>query len=383
MKVLHINCNYIGTALHRVMFRKLNRNGGHKVFAPSDGRTAWRSFQPEADETVSVCYRRYDRYFYYRKQSKLCRSVEEHFDVSGFDCLHAYTLFTDGGCAMTLSQKYGIPYVAAVRGTDLNGFFRLRPLLRSRGVKILENASAVFFLSEEFRRKLLERYVPRDKRVEILKKSHIVPNGLDPFWLENPAPAKPAEELTRIERGEIRVIFTGRIDQNKNLTRTAAAVEELNRRGYTVRFTAVGPVAEEGILEQLRRFPFFTYEPAQPKEQLIERYRENDIFVMPSLSETFGLVYAEAMSQGLPVVYTVGEGFYGQFPEGEAGYGVDPRDTGDVADKILRIVENYREISSRCQALARRFDWEQITTRYNAIYEDVVNTYSRETEKKP
>ena len=37
-------------------------------------------------------------------------------------------------------------------------------------------------------------------------------------------------------------------------------------------------------------------------------YRENDIYVMPSIIETFGLVYAEAMSQGLPVIYTRGQG---------------------------------------------------------------------------
>ena len=142
-------------------------------------------------------------------------------------------------------------------------------------------------------------------------------------------------------------------------------------------------VAEEGVLEQLRRFPFFTYVPTQPKEQLIDRYRENDIFVMPSFSETFGLVYGEAMSQGLPVIYTAGEGFSGQFPEGEAGYGVDPRDTDDLVEKILLVVKNYRELHRRCPGLARRFDWDKIIAQYERIYEDIVSAYKHGTEKMP
>lgn len=40
---------------------------------------------------------------------------------------------------------------------------------------------------------------------------------------------------------------------------------------------------------------------------------------MPSHKETFGLVYAEAMSQGLPIIYTKNQGFDGQFPDGYVG----------------------------------------------------------------
>jgi len=373
MKVLHINCNYIGTALHRVMFRHVNAGGGHKVFVPSDGRKEWQGFVPAADETVSECFRPYDRYIFFKKQAQIRRSVEKSFDVKGFDCLHAYTLFTDGNCAMTLSKKYNIPYVAAVRNTDLNGFFKRRWLLRRRGIRILENASAVFFLSETYRRQLLERYVPRDKWDGILQKSHIIPNGVDPFWLENPAPPKGEETMARLRRREVRVIVAARIDRYKNQVRTAEAVEELIRRGYEVRFTAVGRVLEDSVLERLRQCPGFVYIPPQPKEKLLELYRENDLFVMPSTDETFGLVYPEAMSQRLPVIYSVGEGFYGQFPEGEAGYAADPRSTQDVVDKILLALEHYEEISARAPELARRFDWRDITAQYQEIYRHVTS----------
>ena len=366
MKVLHINCNYTNSALHRTMLRHLNANGGeHRVFIPTDGGIP---FECEENEIEARCFTRLDRYIYFKKQAQIMAAAERAYDVGSFDCLHAYTVFTDGNCAMRLAEKYGIPYVVAVRNTDLNGFFKRRVLLRPRGVRILENASAVFFLSEEYRRQLLEKYVPAAKREAILAKSHVIPNGIDPSWLENSAPEKPEEDLARIEGGNLRLIFSGRIFRYKNPLRTAEAVKLLNERGYHVTFTAVGPAVDEKLLSDLLAYDNVEYIPAQPREKLRELYREHDLFVMPSTDETFGLVYPEAMSQGLPVVYSAGEGFYGQFPEGEAGFAADPHDTEDVAEKILLAAEHYREISRRCPALAKRFDWNDIAVRYAEIY---------------
>ncbi|MBQ7736596.1 MAG: glycosyltransferase family 4 protein [Oscillospiraceae bacterium] len=372
MRVLHINCNYIGTKLHRTMFRLLDREGEHRVFIPSDGREAWKDFVPEKDEHVSVCFRRFDRYIYFKKQEQILKSVEQTWPVGEFDCIHAYTLFTDGNCAMRLSKKYGIPYVVAVRNTDVNGFFKRRWLLRPRGIRILKNASRVFFLSEEYRRILLEKYVPRALWDMVLEKSVIVPNGIDSFWIENPAPPLDEERLRAVESGRLRFLLVGRLMKYKNPLRTADAARELIRRGYDVHFTLVGKAEDAQMLEKLREDDFFTYLEPMPKEQLIRVYREHDLFVMPSTDETFGLVYPEALSQRLPVIYSVGEGFYGQFPEGAAGYGAAPRSTEDVVEKILLCLEHYREISARGPELAARFNWEKITGTYRQIYADVV-----------
>ena len=74
------------------------------------------------------------------------------------------------------------------------------------------------------------------------------------------------------------------------------------------------------------------------------------------------------MSQGLPVIYSRGEGFYGQVPEGSAGYAVDPHSTEEVAEAILRVVREYRQLSARCPELAKRFDWDRIVEQYRESY---------------
>ena len=93
---------------------------------------------------------------------------------------------------------------------------------------------------------------------------------------------------------------------------------------------------------------------------------------MPSITETFGLVYPEAMSQGLPVIYTRGQGFDGQFKEGEVGYSVDAMNIEDIASKVIAIRGDFAEMSKRCINSINKFDWNRITNCYEKIYRSVL-----------
>ncbi|MCM1113853.1 MAG: glycosyltransferase family 4 protein, partial [Muribaculum sp.] len=96
-----------------------------------------------------------------------------------------------------------------------------------------------------------------------------------------------------------------------------------------------------------------------------------DLFVMPSRTETFGLVYAEAISQGLPVLYTRGQGFDGQFTEGVVGYAVDADNPGEIAERIADAAEHLAELSGNGLRLAERFCWREICERYRDLYEEI------------
>jgi glycosyltransferase involved in cell wall biosynthesis len=116
-----------------------------------------------------------------------------------------------------------------------------------------------------------------------------------------------------------------------------------------------------------------TYISPKTKEELIEIYRDNDIFVMPSITETFGLVYPEAMSQGLPVIYTKGQGFDGQLEDGEVGYSVNCFDAIQIAEKIEQIINNYNIISRNAIQHSSKFRWSLISHQYEEIYSDCLN----------
>ena len=366
MRILHINCNYIGTTLHQLMIEHLDALGyDNQVFVPTYDKNI-AVIKPNDNVYVSECFNKWDRLVFDYKQQKIIKAIEEHYDVASFDLIHAYTLYTDGNAARVLSEKYGIPYVVAVRNTDVNDFLKKMIHLRERGLKTLLAAKEVFYLTEAYRRQVFEKYVPQKHQEEIKKKTHIIPNGIDEFWFEN-----TPEQGKAIEKKHIKLVYAGRIDKNKNIPTTQKAMEILRKQGYETTLTVVGKIQDEKEFQIIKNDPYTTCLPAMPKEKLIEVYRASDIFVMPSYTESFGLVYAEAMSQGLPVIYSKGQGFDGQFTEGAVGYHVDSGSPDDVAVGIKRVVENYSDIQKNVVSSAREFSWTKLIEKYVRVYRTI------------
>lgn len=367
MKILHINCNYLGTTLHQKMLEGLDALGyENRAFVPTYN-AANAVITPNANVCVSECFKKWDRLVFDYKQEKIFRAVQESCHVSDFDCIHAYTLFTDGNCAMRLAEKYNKPFVVAVRNTDVNSFFKWMPHLRSRGIRVMRKAKAVFFLSEAYRKQVFEQYVPECYQQELMAKCHILPNGIDPFWFKNSRDDAPCALAGK----RVRVIYAGRIDKNKNIPTTQKALELLREKGYEATLTVVGKVADQQVFRQIRSDPYTTWLPATNMEGLAQLYRQHDMFVMPSFTESFGLVYAEAISQGLPVVYSKGQGFDEQFPEGTVGYRAEASSAQSVADAIQSVLKNYDALTVGLSQHAKCFSWDKIILRYSDIYKSL------------
>lgn len=364
MHVLHINCNYIGTTLHQLMIEKLDKLGiENQVFVPTYDKNL-AVITPNKNVLVSECFKKWDRILFDYKQQKIQKALEREINCKKYDVIHAYTLFTDGNCARKLSKKYGIPYVVAVRNTDVNDFFRLMPHLRHRGVKTMLEAKAVFFLSESYRKQVFEKYIPKKYHDEIQRKTYIVPNGIDDFWFKNLNRKIEKKDFSK----EVKLVYAGGIDRNKNIETTQSAMRILRERGINVSLTVVGKVKEREVFERISLDEYTTVLPPASKEELIELYRDADIFVMPSYTESFGLVYVEAMSQGLPVIYSRKQGFDEQFPDGTVGYSVDAYSAQSVAEGIMSVMNEYDMVQSRVVDLSRRFNWKDIVQNYYSLY---------------
>lgn len=355
----------MGTALHQTMIEHLDQLGVvSNVFVPvCEGEIAVT--KANANVCVSKCFNKWDRFVFDIKQYKIIKSIEKNYDVKEFDCLHAYTLFTDGNAAMKLAEKYNKPFVVAVRNTDVNDFFAKLFYLRNRGIKIMRKASAIFFLSEAYRKTVFEKYVPSKYKDELYVKTHIIPNGIDDFWHAN----EPSKDfLNNKKLGDVvKLIYAGRIDKNKNILTTQKAMDILAAKGIKTSLTVVGKIADEGEFKQIMNHPNTEHLQAMPKEKLIEQYRSHDIFVMPSFTETFGLVYAEAMSQGLPVVYSKGQGFDGQFENEIVGFRCQSNDAMSVAKAIMNSIQDFKRIVQNNASNSKKFEWEKICQAYVEI----------------
>lgn len=366
MKVLHICNNFISSTVHQKMVEHSRKIGiKNTVFAPVvtlEGRV-----QPGEDEYAVRCVNQVDRFFFFYKQRKTRRSLEKTVPVNAYDCLHTHCVFTDGNTALWIKQKTGIPYVVTINNTDLNHFFRLRILLRPRGVQILREAAHIVYISEPYHKAVINRYIPERYREELESKTSIIPFGIDDFWLNHCDQGKKA-----LREKTLRLVFAGDICKNKNLDAIIAAMRILEGRGWTVSLIAAGKVLDSAVHERLLAEPTVNYVGLVSKESLLEYYRKSDIFVMPSFTDTFGLVYAEALSQGLPIIYSQGQGFDGQFQEGYVGYHVDPHSQTSVADAIERIASDYNRIQANCAEAALKFSWDTIARQYQKIYESIV-----------
>ena len=97
---------------------------------------------------------------------------------------------------------------------------------------------------------------------------------------------------------------------------------------------------------------------------------------MPSAPESFGLVYVEALSQGLPIIYTKGEGFDGYYEEGEVGWAVDPRNPAEIANRVEKILCDYEGFADRIEHLnlEHDFSWPLVARKYMKLYGEILGT---------
>ena len=374
-RVLHICSNYVTTKIFPNLLKECNAAfGGHDLFCPvskrrsSDNRTYLDDKDPIFTENarharVSACYRELDRYLFFPKRRKVVRAIERQYGMSRYGALMAHSLFTDGWAAYRLHRKYAIPYTVFVQNSDINHFFPKYKFLRRAAIRILQHARAIIFCSQKVKERAYAQYVPRKIREDLELKTHIIPFGIEPIFFEN-QPAAPREAQTR----RARVVTVGTIEANKNQLTVAKALEILRADGWEISYQFAGKIADEAYFRQLKAYDFAEYCGCKTYEELIPLYRESDVFVLPSVHETFGLVYAEALSQGLPIIYSAGQGFDGQFPQGEVGYAVDSNNPQEIAEKIRAILRDCPQFSQNAVNGGGRFRWNIVAQAYqNAI----------------
>lgn len=366
MKILHVSSYYLDSNLYKKLIDNLNSiNIENNVYCFAKIGTI---VAKKLDSYVHLryTYKFLDRYSFFSKHWKTFKDFDRYLNEKGYpDLIHAHSLFSNGYIAYKAYRKYNIPYIVAVRDTDVNFFFKKIPFMRPLGRKILDNAKKVIFISEPYRDSCIEKYVLYTNKKNILKKSEVITNGIDDIFLKN-------RNIKTKSDDKIRMICVGLISRRKNQKTTIDAFRELKKRGYNVSCTFLGQIRDESYYKKIKSEDVEFLSPI-PQIELLNIYKQYDVFVMPSRTETFGLVYAEAMSQGLPVIYTKGQGFDGQFEEGEVGYSVDCKDYNEVANKIIDIMNVYSQMSSNCYKFSSKFDWQHIAAIYSEIYNAILD----------
>lgn len=371
-RVLHVCGDFAKQQIYTQLVMHLAANGVRQtVYAAVRTRDEadWR-----APELANVpCHFRHvlrsrHRLFFRSKVRRVVSDLAREVELSEVLLTHAHFLYSDGAVALMLKRRFGVPYVVAIRNTDINAFIRYRPDLARVRDSVLEEASRVVFLSHAYRR-LLGQHLDADLRRRVEVKTLVIPNGVRQDWLDSrPALPRPAQP-------ELGLLYVGDFSRNKNVPALleAAAILCRTRR---LRLTLVGGGGDGA--ERVERllasggYPFATHVGrVNDATALRTIYREHDIFVMVSIHETFGVVYAEALSQGLPIVHSRGQGVDGYFEPSSVAEPADPGDPSDIAASIEQVAKRLPMVRQQCVLEAARFDWARVAGTYADLYEAV------------
>ncbi len=310
------------------------------------------------------------------------RFADSIADVGPYDVIHAH-YWLSGVAGAFLKQIWGAPLVvsfhtlARVKDVSSTGD-TAEPIFRKRGeARVIEAADRIIAPTETERGQLIELYGADPERI------HVVPPGVD---LSRFAPGDELAARRHFGFGDDpTVVFVGRLQPFKGTDIAVQALAHLRRMVPDARLVIVGgdsPRGSRGERMRLRlaarrlgvadRLQFL--EPV-PHRELPDLYRAADVVVVPSASESFGLVALEAAACGTPVVATAVGGLRLTVRHGETGYLVGERDPAAFAAALSRVLADPSarlRLGGNAVRLAQRFPWSRTSDGILEAYASVM-----------
>ncbi|MDZ4120805.1 MAG: glycosyltransferase family 4 protein, partial [Candidatus Cloacimonadaceae bacterium] len=195
--------------------------------------------------------------------------------------------------------------------------------------------------------------------------------------------APPIDEVKAWFKADyFHLLAVGNLLPGKGFDLLIEAVASLNEAGENCQLLILGAGEMESklhklITERSLAGSVWIHPPLQ-YEILRSLYYDFDAFVLPSYSETFGIVYLEAMYADIPVIGVVGQGIYGLFREGREALFCLPQDVNDLKAKILNLADNPSLRVSLAKAakarLLKEFMLPCVVKKITQIYEENLST---------
>lgn len=188
---------------------------------------------------------------------------------------------------------------------------------------------------------------------------HVVPYGIDTQVF--------SRKKFDNRRGPLRLIFVGSLVQRKGLSYLMEAVRQLGRDQVELVLAGRG-VRDDRLLARFADVPFRMLWNA-PRERLVTELQTADLFVFPSLVESFAHVILEAMAVGLPVLTTIHTAGPDLVENGRTGFVGPIRSPEFLTEKLRWFLANrdaVAEMGAACQAEAELRTWARFRREVNA-----------------
>lgn len=293
-------------------------------------------------------------------------------DLDRFDIIHAHKLTYEGYIAYLLNVKFNIPYCVSIRATDFK-VIKFRRDLKRKYKKIILNSEKIFCISywmvDELRKTFGEETIS-----EIESKITILPNIIDKKEYKfNTLTNNKYVTIFKITKGNIK---------RKNIKRTLLALKYLED-GTTLDIIGDGSgykdlekfIQNNGLEDRVN------LKGKMNNSKILEILGEYKCLIMCSLQETFGLVYVEALINGVPIIYNKGTGIDGFFDN--IGKAVNGKSIKSIRESIEDMNCNFKEYKKNVKALQEDgklliFTKEKVSQLYKKNLDDISKLGGRE-----
>lgn len=302
-----------------------------------------------------------------------------------FDLVHSH-YWLSGQVGWLATDRWQVPLVhsmhtmAKVKNRDLGPGDTPEPDYRIIGEQqIVDVADALIANTDTEANELIDLYSADPQRV------HVVHPGVDLHTFSPGDQFEARRSLGLPTEGPL-LVFVGRLQPLKapDVLLEAAALMRHNAHvvicGGPSGNGDTMPESLRGIAERSGRGSRTTFLPPKPREELAELFRAATIAVVPSRSESFGLVAVEAQACGTPVVAADVGGLRTAIDDGVSGLlvqGHDPSVWAGCLDDLLDSPVRIERLASHARKQAERFSWDHTTSHLLGVYRDAISERRR------
>ena len=241
------------------------------------------------------------------------------------DLLVGHKLSIEGIVVRRAAARLNIPFAISVQGDTDTKILAARPDLAKELRAVFHEAAVVFPFTPWALQKVERSLGKRSGPVILL-----------------PCPTDLDEPLPPRSGGDgLVTVFHLKNRRRKNLRGLAAAMSLLDKEGLRPRLGIIGGGEATDVARSrsiVRNLPQAVIEGALDRPALRQRMNLATAFVLPSLRESYGLVFIEALFAGVPIVYPKGTAVDGYFDSAPFAIAVDARDPGAIAAGIRKLV---------------------------------------------
>lgn len=255
------------------------------------------------------------------------------------DVVHAQHVWTLAGIAAKCCEEYKIPMIITCHGTDLMGIQEEKERKETWGttwaLRATKYAKTIVTISRDSN-KLLEEVLPDAK-----EKTKWIRNGIDTniFSMDRELSKKDVLKSLGIEKDYEKIVcFVGKLTKFKGVDILLNAISKYENDNIVTLIAGDGELRGE-LEKQARNLKLknVKFLGNQPQSKLKEIYNIANCSCVPSRREPFGLVAAEAMACGTPVIAT-NEGGLPDFVTPDVGILVNIEDATALAEAVTKIL---------------------------------------------